>query len=146
MADFLCNTYSFVLEPLTKDDTNCAETQDFTQAPQLKRIHFLLLRLCEVYGLASMEKFLSDHGTVDLQFPPTSSRTNCCLPEGIQFEPCFQCLVHFVLYLVFHVHFLCDSVSKVGRFFHSVQVPSVWKLDHIATVHRCIATLVPIQT
>ena len=53
----------------------------------------------------------------------------------------FSILAHFVLYLVFHVHFLCDLVSKVGSFFHSVQFPSVWTLDHIVAVHRYITTL-----
>ena len=64
-----------------------------------------------------------------MQLP--SSRTNCCLPEGVQFKPRFQCLVHFVLYLMFHVYFLRDLVSMVGRFFHSVQFLSVWKLPQL---------------
>ena len=81
-------------------------------------------------------KIFSNNGIINLQ--PPSIRTNSCLPEGVQFEPRFQCLVHFVLCLVFHVHFLRDLVSKVGRFFHSVQFLSVWKFDHVVAIHRDI--------
>ena len=83
-----------------------------------------------MYGLESIERFVSVNGIINLQLP--SIRANCCLPEGVQFEPPFQCLVRFV-------------VSKVGRFFHSVQFLSVWKLDHVVAVHRDITTVVPIQ-